>query len=312
MQLMNFLIVASVVVAILSILSLGFACVFSRLWGTPKRVTSRKTPADYGLPFESVCFTSQGAQLRGWFIPSHLPAASGTIIVAHGWSHNAAKLLPVARQLHGGGFSVFLYDTRGHGASDGDGFISIAKFAEDLIASLDYLEGRPDVDASRLAVVGHSMGGAGAILATSMEPRIRALVSTSAFADPVTLTARALRYLRIPRWPFLWLVCRCWEYWLGATGEEVAPQNRIADIKVPILLIHGDADRLIPPSDMRTLYTRANERYAEHWFVQGRRHSDLLSDPEFGSQVTAFLGRTLAIPFETQADYPAAQAISTQ
>jgi uncharacterized protein len=312
MQFMNLLILTGVGAAILAILSLGFACVFTRLWGKPRRLASGKTPADYGLPFESVSFTSQGAQLRGWFIPSHMPSASGTIIVAHGWSHTATKLLPVARQLYEGGFAVFLYDTRGHGASDDDGFISIAKFAEDLIASLDYLEGRSDTDATRIAVVGHSMGGAGAILAASTEPRIRALVSTSAFADPVTMTARALRYLRIPRWPFLWLVCRCWEYWLGATGEEVAPQNRIADIKVPILLIHGDADRLIPPSDMRTLYTRANEQYAEHWFMQGRRHSDLLSDPEFGLQVTAFLGRTLAIPVELQTDYTPAHAVSTQ
>ena len=182
-----------------------------------------------------------------------MPTARGTIIVAHGWSHSAAKLLSIARRLREAGFAVFLYDTRGHGASGDDGFISIGKFAEDLIASVDYLEGRPDVDATRIGVVGHSMGGAGAILAASMEPRIRALVSTSAFADPVTVSARALRYLRIPRWPFLWLVCRGWEYWLGVTGDEVAPQNRIADVKVPVLLMYRDTDRSVPPSDMRTL-----------------------------------------------------------
>ena len=106
-------------------------------------------------------------------------------------------------------------------------------------------------------------------------------------------------------------MCRSWEYWLGATGDEVAPQNRIADIKVPVLLIHGDADRLIPPSDMGALYARANEQYAEQWLAPGRRHSDVLSDPEFGSRVTAFLGRTLAIPFESRVDYMPASGFST-
>jgi pimeloyl-ACP methyl ester carboxylesterase len=311
MQFTDFLILASVGVAIVAILSVGFACVFTRLWGKPRRLAPGKTPADYGLPFEAVSFTSDGVQLQGWFIPSHMPAARGTIIVAHGWSHSATKLLSVARRLREAGFAVLLYDTRGHGASGDDGFISIAKFAEDLIASVDYLEGRPDVDATRIGVVGHSMGGAGAILAASTEPRIRALVSTSAFADPVTVTARALRCLRIPRWPFLWLVCRCWEYWLGTTGDEVAPQNRIADVTVPVLLVHGDTDRLIPASDMRTLYARANAQYAEQWLAQGRRHSDVLSDPEFESRVIAFLGRTLTIPFEPQADYLPPREFST-
>jgi alpha-beta hydrolase superfamily lysophospholipase len=311
MQFTDFLVPASAGVAIVALFTVGFACVFTRQWGKPRRVATGKTPADYGLPFEPVSFTSHGVQLQGWFIPSHMPTARGTIIVAHGWSHSAVKLLSIALRLREAGFAVFLYDTRGHGASGDDGFISIAKFAEDLISSVDYLEGRPDVDATRIGVVGHSMGGAGAILAASMEPRIRVLVSTSTFADPVTVTARALRYLRIPRWPFLWLVCRCWEYWLGATGDEVAPQNRIADVKVPVLLVHGDTDRLVPPSDLATLYGRANAQYAEQWLAQGRRHSDLLSDPEFGSRVTAFLGRTLAIPFEPRADYLSVRGFST-
>lgn len=299
----DYLTLVGVGVATLAILSIGLSCVFTRLWGKPRRLPPIKTPADYGLPFESVSFTSQRVPLRGWFIPSNMRTAKGTIIISHGWSHNAAKLLSVARRLREAGFAVFLYDARGHGTSDSDGFITIRKFAEDVIASVDYLESRPDVDTNRIGVVGHSMGGAGAILAASMEPRIRALVSTSAFADPISVTARALRYLRIPRWPFLWLVCRCWEQWLGATADEIAPQNRIAHVKVPLLLIHGDADRLVPPSDMQTLYTRAHDKYADKWLARGRRHSDVLSDPEYGSRVTAFLCRALAVPFRPRTDY---------
>ena len=85
MQFMGVLILATIGIAIAAIFSLGFACVFTRLWGKPKRLAPGKTPADYDLPFEAVSFTSHGVKLQGWFIPSHLPTASGTIIVAHGW-----------------------------------------------------------------------------------------------------------------------------------------------------------------------------------------------------------------------------------
>jgi fermentation-respiration switch protein FrsA (DUF1100 family) len=296
MSLVDYLTMAMFGVGAIAILSVGFSWVFARLYCKPKRRSLTQTSADYSLPFESVAFSSHGVRLEGWFIPASAASAlHPTIIVAHGWSNNKAQMLPLARALHKAGLGVLLYDARGHGASGDDGPITILKIAEDLIAAVDYLEGRPDVDAKRLGAVGHSLGGAGAILAASIEPRIRVLVSTSAFADPVTLTWGFIRALHIPRWPFLWLVCRFIERWLGAAMSDLAPQNRIGQITVPVLLIHGESDRYIPPDNMEILYERAQHEKVQHWLIPGRGHSDIIRDPRYGLQIVEFLREHLSL-----------------
>ncbi len=59
MQFTDFLVLASVGVARVPILSAGFACLFTRLRGKSRRLAPGKTPADYGLPFESVSFSNE-------------------------------------------------------------------------------------------------------------------------------------------------------------------------------------------------------------------------------------------------------------
>jgi pimeloyl-ACP methyl ester carboxylesterase len=270
----------------------GIVCawVFARLYCMPRRRPPATTPADDGLPFLPVKFSSCGISLRGWFIPvgvSSTPQA--TIIVAHGWSSNASEMLPVARQLHTAGLGVLLYDARGHGASGSDGPITIRTFADDMLAAVDFLQDLPGVDSSRLGVIGHSIGGASAILAASVERRIRAVVSTSAFADPVTLTRNVMRALHIPCGPFLWLVCRFIEHWLGTTMDDSSPRNRVRELTVPLLLIHGASDRFVPPSNMDALYARDGQDRTRTWLVPGRRHWDVILDPEYGARVIGFL-----------------------
>jgi fermentation-respiration switch protein FrsA (DUF1100 family) len=292
----DYLAKAALGVGALAALSIGFSWVFARLYCKPKRRSPARTPADYSLPFESVAFSSHGVRLEGWFIPASAnPAPRPTIIVAHGWSNNKAQMLPLASALHQAGLGVLLYDARGHGDSGDDGPITILKIAEDLIAAVDYLEGRPDVDATRLGAVGHSLGGAGAVLAASIEPRIRVLVSTSAFADPVALTWGFMRALHIPRWPFLWLVCRFIERWLGTTMADVAPRNRIGQVAAPLLLIHGESDQFIPSSNMEILYKRARREQAQRWLIPGRGHSDIIRDPRYGLQIIEFLREHLSL-----------------
>lgn len=294
MSVANFLTTAVLGLVIIAAIIIGFSWLFARLYTRPKRRLRTETPDDYDLPFESITFKSHGKKLDGWFIPADgNPIPRPAIIAAHGWSNNASQMLPVARQLHEAGFGVLLYDARGHGASGNDGPMTILKFAEDLIAGIDYLQERRDVDTTRLGVVGHSIGAASAILAASNEPRIRALVSSSAFADPTAITVDFMRCLHLPHRPFLWLILYFIERWLETTMAEVTPQNRISHITAPLLLIHGASDRFVPSSNMKALCMRAPQQQTRCWLVPGRRHSDVMLDPHFGTQVTDFLQKNL-------------------
>jgi len=281
-------------IAVLVALMVGGGWLFARLYCTPRRRPPDSAPADHGLPSVPVQFHSRGVPLRGWYVPAECGSTPHpAVVVAHGWSSNASHMLPVARRLHAAGFGVLLYDARGHGMSGGDGPITIRKFAEDLLAAVDYLQSLPAVDPARLGVVGHSIGGGGAILAASIEPRIRAVASISAFADPRTLTRDFMGVLRVPRGPLLWLVCRFIERWLGTTMSDVSPQNRVGRIGAPLLLAHGTSDRFVPVSNLEALFARADRSRTWSWPVPGRRHWDVVLDPDLGGRLAGFFGTHL-------------------
>lgn len=273
-------------------LSVAFSWVFARRWGRPKRQLSSKTPADYALPHESVTFTSHGVALHGWLItPDRTPFS--TVVLPHGWASNAADMLPGAARLRDEGFGVLVYDSRGHGTSGDRGPVTIRTFAEDLTAAVDHLVERPEVDAARLGIVGHSMGGAAAIVAASDEPRIGAVVSSSAFADIASLTRHTLRSFHVPRWPFVWLVGRIVEGHLQTTMIDLSPQNRIGQIRAPVLLLHGADDERIPPSDMAALYANANRANTWRVLFPDRGHEDIFEDPSYVRRIISFLHESL-------------------
>jgi uncharacterized protein len=87
----------------------------------------------------------------------------------------------LANALSDAGFITLRYDKRGIGQSGGRAeSASLADFAEDLRAAVKFLDDRKDVDPKRIGVLGHSEGGAVALLAATKEKRIAALVLVAA------------------------------------------------------------------------------------------------------------------------------------
>ena len=294
MTMFGILMIITISVGVAGILYIAFSWVLARLWCKPKRLPVTKSPADFDMAFQAIQFFSRGIPVNGWFIPANSASAQPpAITLAHAWCKNAVEMLPLAQLLHQRGFALLLYDARGHGASGENGPITIHKLTEDILASIDYLETRADVDKKRLGVLGRSIGGSAAILAASMDQRIRAIVSCSAFADPKALTKDFLRMKHIPADLFAPAVFHFIEGWLGTTMENVAPRNRIGKIDAPLLLIHGDRDWYIQPSNMEDLYARAPRQHTERLLIPKRGHSDVMRDPKCKQEIISFFHRNL-------------------
>ena len=256
------------------------------------RMNGDASPADVGLAYGDIRIaTANGKTLAGWLIPA---AAGAPVVVAmHGWGANAATLLPLAAALHRRGFAVLLADARNHGRSDADSFSSMPRFAEDLAAMVDWLRGQMTAAPAPVALLGHSVGGAAALLCASRRPDIDAVISLSAFDHPERVMRATLARARVPFVPFGWLVCRYVERVIGHRFDVIAPLATVARVACPVLIGHGAEDALVPPQAAHAIAAAAGGR-AELVLLDGAGHEGPPCYDRLGALLADFLGRALA------------------
>jgi pimeloyl-ACP methyl ester carboxylesterase len=265
--------------------ALAAPSVLKRVFAVPQRAVPETRPSDFGLEGEQVWIDGPNdKRLHAWSIPAP-EAPAPAVVILHGWGGTAADMLPVAPGLHELGFHTLFLDARTHGLSDDEDFMSMPRFAEDLETALKWLRARDDV--TTIGVIGHSIGAAAVILAASRNPAIDAVVAVSSFAHPEELLWRAIPYPT----PIKWSLLRVIRQMIGVSYDDIAPRNRIADIEVPVLLVHGEDDEVIPVDDAYTIHE--NLPSCRLIVVPKGTHSDLEAfEPYFGD-VNEFLSTTL-------------------
>lgn len=227
-------------------------------WGLrADRVLESKTPADVGLDYVTHRIpTTGGKQLAAWFVPPSGQGAAPTVLLMHGWGGNMETMLPLAASLHRAGYALLFLDARCHGGSDSDSFSSMPRFAEDMESGLDWLGQRPGVDAGRLALVGHSVGAAAALLAASRRSDVCAVVSIAAFSHPARVMGSMFTAKRIPMFPIGWYILHYVQWVIGHSFDAIAPLHTISKVACPVLLVHGTEDQMVPLSDAEALQAR--------------------------------------------------------
>jgi fermentation-respiration switch protein FrsA (DUF1100 family) len=222
---------------------------------------------------EEVAFvTEDGLTLVGWYLPPATGAARApTVLVLNGNGGNRAHRAPLAAALARAGVGVLLFDYRGYGGNPGQP--TEAGLLADARAARAYLLGRPDVAADRLVYLGESLGAAVA-LALVVEQPPAALVLRSPFTSLVAMARRSYPFL-----PVEWLV------W-----DRYPSLDRVTRLTVPVLVVAGDADGVIPVAQSRAVYDAAPppKRLV---IVAGADHNDVaLSDgPPLIDALVAFL-----------------------
>lgn len=303
--------VAAALAAVPVALAYRFAIVYRSRAGFPRRVPPVMDPGALGLPFEAIVVEAPGTRLPAWFVPAEQGAAGPAVLVVHGWESARDRMLPNVQVLHAAGFHVLALDVRGHGANAAESLpVSAGEFGLDAAAGVGALAARPEV--TRIGILGHSMGGVGAILAAADDPRVDALVVVSAPAGPVHLTRQTFRLagLRIPdpiAWPLAWLTARVYVRPRRHDVGRIASTNAIRRYHGPLLLVHGDQDRIMPLSHHRQLADEARRGRAgrvapapppvETLVVEGGAHSWLYEHEAYRRGVARFLAAALGGPY---------------
>jgi len=222
-----------------------------------------RTPDQIGLEYEDVSFTStDGTHLHGWFLPAQQDV-KGTIVFYHGNAENISTHIGAVYWLPAAGYNVFLFDYRGYGSSGGRA--SIKGVHEDARAALQYVHDRADVDPQRLVLFGQSLGGAIAIYtAATTDIPLAVVVVESAFSDYHKITREKFADFFLT-WPLQWPLSY-------TVTDRYSPVKVVADITSPLLIIHGDADTVVPVEHAYDLYQAATGDKTL-WIVKGGGHT---------------------------------------
>lgn len=223
----------------------GILCVLAAIWTMQRRLmyfpaAGVPAPAEIGLAgVEPITFgTTDGLQLNGWFFATPSPRA--TILVFNGNAGNRAHRGSLAQAFRRHGFQVLLFDYRGYG--ENPGLPTEAGLAEDSLAARRYLASRPDVDASRIVYFGESLGAAVAVRLAAEHPPA-ALVLRSPFTSMADVGQHHYPILPVR------LLLR----------DRFDAIDQIRRIRVPLLVIAGGQDRIVPTEQSRRLYEAAGE-----------------------------------------------------
>ena len=226
------------------------------------------SPAQQGVRAEDVRIsTADGSQLHGWFLPA-VSAAKGTVLHLHGNAANISNHLPLVSWLPARGYNVLMIDYRGFGRSEGKP--SLDGIVDDAAAALAYLRTRPGVDATRLILLGQSIGGATALRLLARDAGgVRLGVIDSAFASYRGIARDATA--GGPLAPVAALT-------VGVLpGPDKDPITALKSIRVPLIFVHGARDSIIAAVNSEKLHAAATG--SQHWSVPDAMHIAALAQP---------------------------------
>lgn len=233
-----------------------------------------------------------GAQLDACFLPateSSRPPMN--IILLHGIDDSKERLLPLAGELILRGYNCLLLDLRGHGRSQ-PAMCTYGWFErQDVRAATDWLARFHDAPT---ALYGVSLGGAISLLSAADDDRICGVVAEGAYArlrqiiGDYAARCGALRFLHPPAY---WIIQRIARF----RFEDCDPLTAASMLAIPVLLIHGQADRHVSPDYSRQL-AAAMDGNCELWLVPRAFHSRCydLAGREYVRRLDRFFRRAAA------------------
>ncbi|MCP3065689.1 alpha/beta fold hydrolase [Myxococcus sp. K38C18041901] len=255
-------------------------------------------PADFADAQDVRLFTSDGLELRGWYVPSRNRAA---VVMTHGLSQTRADVLPEARILRDAGYGVLLFDLRAHGGSQGETSTWGDLERRDVRAALEYVRARPDVDPAKVGALGFSIGSAAVAEVAAKDPDVRAVVLLSPFN---TLWLAAAYDFR--RFGVITQTGALVPFWRrGVQIEEVRTIDAVDHIRPrPLFIVMGTEESGQPLAD--ELFAHVRE-YAQTWRIQGAGHGGFatVEPQEYPRRLRAFFDGALLGGGEGSAANPA-------
>jgi fermentation-respiration switch protein FrsA (DUF1100 family) len=222
----------------------------------PVRVNAGERPSPPQGAEEIWFSAADGARLHGWFFRNESRPGFATVVYFHGNGGNISNIGWLGQRFTKQGFDVLLFDYRGYGASSGE-VVDETDLYADGDAAVTFAIKEKGARPERVVLYGQSLGTA---IAADVASRgnFGVVVLESGFSSASSVAKTALPWL--PRWL----------HFLGKNRFESA--RKLAIVRAPVLIIHGDPDPVIPADEARLLFDSANQP-KKMFLIQGVGHN---------------------------------------
>lgn len=245
------------------------------------------TPMDDGCAYEDIRIPVDGASIHGWWLETparaQAPVAGRMLLYFHGNGGNVGANAEHACRLNRMGFTVLIFDYRGYGQSDGppkgrvfDGQINEKSIYADAEAAWNFATATRSIPPESIVLYGHSLGGAVAIEMAKRHPDAGALIAESTFTSLLDMANKDPVFRMFP----IALVL----------DQKMESEQKLREIRMPVLILHGAADRIIPPAMAERLYA-ATPGPKRILVVPRADHDNVaaIAGPEYLRKVSEFL-----------------------
>ena len=208
-------------------------------------------PLGSGSGVHAVSIEAEGLSIHAQLYPANDPGAGPAVVLLHGWTwpdqDPSRGMAAAASEFQQSGYTVLVPAMRGWPQSGGVDDCGGRQVA-DTLRMLEWLGRQPGVNADARFLVGYSQGGQVALLAAGLDAPVKAVAAFAPVVDPGSwgedTDVRGIR-------DYVMDECGGPEGW-----QSRNVMNRIANLRRPLLLVHGDDDRRVPTRQSTRLYNR--------------------------------------------------------
>ena len=182
---------------------------------------------------------ANGQKLHGWLFRT--PGSDKVVLVHHGNAGNILHRLFIAKHCIQTGASVFLFDYRGYGKSEGN--IAVTNLPEDGLAAYDFVHNT--LKFNHIVNYGESIGTAVATQVSKERPCDGAIIQSGLCSLPAVAKDGIFFFHAYPDFIF--------------PAPHFSNLEMIGDIHKPLLIVHGMQDKQVPYQHGQKIFARANE-----------------------------------------------------
>jgi pimeloyl-ACP methyl ester carboxylesterase len=234
---------------------------------------------------EAVQFDGVGVTLAAWRCQTTQPRRGG-IVYLHGVADNRGSSRYLVDRFGPLGFDVVAYDSRSNGESTGDACTYGYYEKQDLRRVIDTLPPGP------IVLVGGSLGAAVALQEAANDPRVTTVVAAETFSDLRTIAAERAPFFFTPGIIRRGLALA--ERAAAFKVDDVSPVKAASTLAIPVLLIHGDADRATRPEHSKRV-AAALKGPKRLILVPGADHNESLR-PEVWTEIERWIDQYVGEP----------------